>query len=59
MADLGRPDFGDPAEFAPGDVPVFWTCGLTSQAVCMAAKPEFAITHAPGRMFIADLAETR
>ena len=36
----------------PGDVPVFWACGVTPQAAVMASKPEFAITHAPGHMFI-------
>lgn len=59
IADLDRPDFGDPVAFWPGDVPVFWACGVTAQAVCMASKPEFAITHSPGRMFIADLADAR
>jgi len=59
IADLDRPDFGDPVEFAPGDVPVFWACGVTPQAVAMASKPEFAITHSPGRMFIADVSDAR
>jgi len=56
ITDLERPDFGDPVAFRPGDVPVFWACGVTPQAVVMASKPPFAITHAPGRMFIADVA---
>lgn len=56
ITDLNRPDFGDPVEFAVGDVPAFWACGVTPQAVVMASKPPFAITHAPGRMFIADRA---
>jgi uncharacterized protein YcsI (UPF0317 family) len=54
--DLQRPDFGDAVGLHPGDVPVFWACGVTPQAVVMASKPPFAITHAPGRMFIADWA---
>ncbi|MCP2335608.1 putative hydro-lyase [Actinomadura rupiterrae] len=54
IVDLTKPDFGDPVEFAPGDVPVFWACGVTPQAVLMAARPEFAITHSPGRMFVTD-----
>ncbi|MFC9977548.1 putative hydro-lyase [Spirillospora sp. NPDC127200] len=58
IADLARPDFGDPVEFAPGDVPVFWACGVTAQAVALAARPDFAITHAPGRMFITDRADS-
>jgi uncharacterized protein YcsI (UPF0317 family) len=51
---LGEPDFGDPVELEPGDVPVFWACGVTPQAVVMASAPPFAITHSPGRMLITD-----
>nr|WP_221203158.1 putative hydro-lyase [Modestobacter versicolor] len=55
IADLDRPDFGDPVELAPGDVPVFWACGVTPQAALMASRPPFAITHAPGHMFVTDV----
>ena len=55
IRDVNKPDFGDAVEIREGEVPVFWACGVTPQAVIMAAKPEFAITHAPGHMFIADL----
>ncbi|MFJ2892427.1 putative hydro-lyase [Streptomyces sp. NPDC087305] len=54
IADLGRPDFGDPVEAAPDDIPVFWACGVTPQAAVMASRPPFAITHAPGQMFVTD-----
>lgn len=55
IADLARPDFGDPVELADGDVPVFWACGVTPQAALMASRPPFAITHAPGHMFVTDV----
>lgn len=55
IADLGKPDWGDPPILEPGDVPVFWACGVTPQAVAMAAKPDLMITHAPGHMFVTDL----
>jgi uncharacterized protein YcsI (UPF0317 family) len=55
IADLGCPDFGDPVEAAEGDVPVFWACGVTPQAALMASRPPFAITHAPGHMFVTDV----
>lgn len=58
IADLSRPDFGDPAEIRPGEVPVFWACGVTPQAAVMASKPPFAITHAPGHMFITDIPDS-
>ena len=55
IEDVARPDWGDPQHFAPGDVPVFWACGVTPQAVALASKPPFMITHSPGHMFITDL----
>lgn len=55
IADLDAPDFGDPVRAADGDVPVFWACGVTPQAALMASRPPFAITHAPGHMFVTDV----
>lgn len=55
IADITKPDFGDSVEIHAGDVPVFWPCGVTPQAAIMAAKPELAITHAPGHMFLTDV----
>ncbi|MDT1064348.1 putative hydro-lyase [Paracoccus sp. CPCC 101403] len=59
IADLARPDFGDPVQIRDGEVPVFWACGVTPQAAVMASKPPFAITHAPGHMFITDVPDTQ
>ncbi len=55
IRDINRPDFGDPVEIRDGEVPVFWACGVTPQAVAMTAKPEIMITHAPGHMFLCDI----
>ncbi len=55
IADLGRPDYGDPVPVEPGEVPVFWACGVTPQAVAVRARVPQMITHAPGHMFITDL----
>ena len=54
IRDLSKPDFGDAVTVRPGEVPVFWACGVTPQAVAMNTKPELMITHAPGYMFICD-----
>ena len=54
IKDLHAPDFGDPVTINPGEVPVFWACGVTPQAVAMKTKPEIMMTHAPGHMFICD-----
>lgn len=55
IRDLGKPDFGDPVEVRPGEIPVFWACGVTSSLAALSAKPEICITHAPGHMFITDV----
>ncbi len=55
IADINKPDFGDRVTIKEGEIPVFWPCGVTPQAALMASKPEFAITHAPGHMFITDV----
>lgn len=58
IRDIDHPDFGDPSEIHPGEIPVFWACGVTPQAAAMAAKPDIMITHAPGHMFITDIKNT-
>ena len=58
VADLGRPDWGDAVEVSPGEVPVFWACGVTPQNALSAARPAFCLTHRPGAMLIAEHAET-
>lgn len=55
ISDIYKPDFGDPVTIKAGEVPVFWACGATPQAVAMQVKPELMITHAPGHMFITDV----
>lgn len=55
IGDLSRPDFGDPVTIKEGEVPIFWACGVTPQAIVAHARPEIMITHAPGHMFITDL----
>jgi uncharacterized protein YcsI (UPF0317 family) len=58
IADLAAPDFGDAVVPEAGDVPVFWACGVTPQAALMASRPPFAITHAPGYMFVTDVPDS-
>ena len=54
IADLTAPDFGDAVALNRNEVPVFWACGVTPQAVTLHARPPLAIFHAPGHMFITD-----
>jgi len=55
ITDLSRPDYGDPVEIKQDEVPVFWACGVTPQAVALKSKPSLMITHSPGYMFLTDL----
>ncbi|MHB1432665.1 MAG: putative hydro-lyase [Streptosporangiaceae bacterium] len=57
ITDITRPDFGDPVALLPGDMPVFWACGVTPQVALTAARLALAITHAPGHMLITDRPE--
>jgi uncharacterized protein YcsI (UPF0317 family) len=59
IEDLGRPDYGDAVEVRAGELPVFWACGVTPQAVAAASRPELMITHAPGHMFVTDVPDAR
>jgi uncharacterized protein YcsI (UPF0317 family) len=53
--DLSKPDWGDAVEIRRDELPVFWACGVTPQAVIEEVRPEFCITHAPGSMLVTDL----
>jgi uncharacterized protein YcsI (UPF0317 family) len=55
IEDIAAPHYGDAVEIRPDEIPLFWGCGVTPQAVIAAAKPDFAITHAPGSMLVTDL----
>ncbi len=59
IKDLMKPDYGDAVPVHADELPVFWACGVTPQAVIAAAKPPFCITHAPGSMLITDLRNSR
>ncbi len=52
--DVSRPDYGDAVPVHDDELPVFWACGVTPQAVIAAARPRFAITHSPGCMLVTD-----
>ncbi len=52
--DVSTPDYGDAIEIKADEIPLFWPCGVTPQNVITAMKLPFAITHAPGHMFVTD-----
>jgi uncharacterized protein YcsI (UPF0317 family) len=55
IADLDHPDYGDPVTLRPGELPVFWACGVTPQEAIRAARLPLVITHKPGHMLVTDL----
>jgi uncharacterized protein YcsI (UPF0317 family) len=54
ITELDAPTYGDAVRCEPGDVPVFWACGVTPQAAVVESRPALAIAHAPGHMLITD-----
>lgn len=59
ISDLAHVDYGDPVDIESDEIPVFWACGVTPQNVLRQARLPFAITHAPGCMFVADVENNR
>lgn len=59
IQDISRPDYGDPVDIRPGEIPVFWACGVTPQSVIANVKPPLSITHAPGYMLVTDRLNTQ
>ncbi|XP_075700467.1 D-glutamate cyclase, mitochondrial isoform X2 [Rhinoderma darwinii] len=55
IKDLQKADYGDVVEMRPGDVPVFWACGVTGVEAVVSCKSPLAFTHSPGCMFITDV----
>jgi uncharacterized protein YcsI (UPF0317 family) len=55
IRDLSSPDYGDPVDIGSDEIPMFWACGVTPQAVIARMRIPFAITHAPGCMLVTDL----
>ena len=58
IADLAKPDYGDPVPIGADEIPVFWACGVTPQSVIATVRPEFCITHYPGSMIVTDRRNT-
>ncbi|KFO76435.1 hypothetical protein N303_08023, partial [Cuculus canorus] len=55
IQDLSRSDYGDPVHLHPGDIPVFWACGVTGVEAVINCRAPLSFTHSPGCMFITDV----
>nr|XP_046268557.1 D-glutamate cyclase, mitochondrial isoform X2 [Scatophagus argus] len=58
IQDLSTPDYGEQVELQPGDVPVFWACGVTAIEAILGSKPPLAFSHSPGCMFLTDIPDS-
>lgn len=54
IRDIYQPEYGSAIPLEADDILVFWGCGVTTQRVLRQAKLPMLITHAPGKMLIAD-----
>ena len=55
IANFGTPDFGEVLQPLPGEVPLYWPCGLTALVALENSGIEFFVTHAPGKMLVTDI----
>ncbi|XP_038585589.1 D-glutamate cyclase, mitochondrial [Micropterus salmoides] len=58
IQNLSRPDYGERVELQPGDVTVFWACGVTAIEAILSSKPSLAFSHSPGCMFLTDIPDS-
>ncbi|XP_068573852.1 D-glutamate cyclase, mitochondrial isoform X2 [Cebidichthys violaceus] len=58
IQDLSRPNYGGQVQLQPGDVPVFWACGVTAIEAIISSKPSLAFSHSPGCMFLTDIPDS-
>jgi uncharacterized protein YcsI (UPF0317 family) len=57
IPDVNRPDYGDAVSIHPGEIPVFWACGVTPLEVILRARLDIAIVHEPGHMLVTDVSD--
>jgi len=55
IAEIARPDYGDPIEILSDEMPVFWACGVTPQEAIRKARLPLVVTHKPGHMLVTDI----
>lgn len=58
IEDLSKVTYGGSVELQPGDVPVFWACGVTAIEAIISSRPPVAFSHSPGCMFLTDVPES-
>ncbi|MES1978566.1 MAG: DUF1445 domain-containing protein [Pseudomonadota bacterium] len=54
ISNIAAPDFGEVLNPLPGEIPMYWGCGLTATVALQKSGIDFFITHAPGKMLVTD-----
>ena len=54
ITDTGKPDYGMPVEIGEDEMPMFWACSVTPQAIAKERRLPLMITQRPGQMFLTD-----
>lgn len=54
ISDINHPEYGGEPDIRPGEVCLFWACGVTPQSVVENARPPLCITHKAGHMLVTD-----
>ncbi|MES2511076.1 MAG: DUF1445 domain-containing protein [Pseudomonadota bacterium] len=54
ITDISQPDLGEVLLPLPGEIPMYWGCGLTATVALQQSGIDFFITHAPGKMLVTD-----
>jgi uncharacterized protein YcsI (UPF0317 family) len=55
IGSFAHPDFGEPIDVLPDEVPLYWGCGLTALCALQNAAIPLFITHAAGSMLVTDM----
>ena len=54
IANFDHPDLGERIYPLPGEVPLYWGCGLTALCALEQARVALFVTHAAGAMLVTD-----
>ncbi|TID30298.1 hypothetical protein CANINC_001178 [Pichia inconspicua] len=61
ICDINIPEYGEPISIHPGEIPVFWGCGVTTQVAALKVSCKIRgkiMSHSPGHMLILDIKDS-
>jgi len=54
ITDTSKPDYGTAVKIGDDEIPMFWACSVTPQAIAKERRIPLMITQRPGQMFLTD-----